>query len=93
MQDLMQELLQELQQPREHAGYGGHVGYGEHAGYTEQVEQAECGGDVEHAECGGDVEQVEYEVPELADVGDFAELTPGLVGWHHDAFGGHFWQE
>ncbi|MFK8846947.1 lasso RiPP family leader peptide-containing protein [Streptomyces sp. Ac-502] len=39
------------------------------------------------------IETVEYEAPELAEAGEFAELTLGFHGHHWDAFGGrgHGW--
>ncbi|MEF3114469.1 lasso RiPP family leader peptide-containing protein [Streptomyces chrestomyceticus] len=33
-------------------------------------------------------EEIEYEAPELAEVGDFAELTLGFGGTYFDVFGG-----
>ncbi|KAA6220609.1 lasso RiPP family leader peptide-containing protein [Streptomyces albofaciens JCM 4342] len=35
-------------------------------------------------------EEIEYEKPELAEVGDFTELTRGFVGNSYDNFGGMF---
>lgn len=46
--------------------------------------------DLQHPQHPQDMAEDEYEAPELAEVGDFTELTLGFAGANWDGYGGFF---